>query len=95
MRARFWVLTLLALVLFLALPYTLGADTGLVATFLDIGQGDCCWLRLPNGDDVLVDGGKPQAGPTVVAYLTDHGVTEIDLMVATHGDADHIGGLPQ
>lgn len=42
---------------------------------------------------MLVDGGKPQAGPTVVAYLQQHGVTDIDLMVATHGDADHIGGL--
>jgi len=62
-------------------------------TFIDVGQGDSCWLHLPNGDDVLVDGGKPQAGPTVVAYLSEHGVTDIDLMVATHGDADHIGGL--
>jgi len=50
-------------------------------------------LHLPNGDDVLVDGGKPQAGPTVVAYLDEHGVTDIELMVATHGDSDHIGGL--
>ena len=62
-------------------------------TFIDVGQGDCSWLHLPNGDDVLVDGGKPEAGPTVVAYLEEHGVTDIELMVATHGDADHIGGL--
>ena len=45
----------------------------------------------PKPDDGL--GGKPQAGPTVIAYLDQHGVTDIDLMVATHGDADHIGGL--
>ena len=63
------------------------------ATFIDVEQGDSCWLHLPNGDDVLVDGGKSQAGPTVVAYLNEHGVTDIELMVATHGDADHIGGL--
>ena len=62
-------------------------------TFIDVGQGDSCWLHLPNGDDVLVDGGKPQAGPAVVAYLNEHGVADIELMVATHGDADHIGGL--
>ena len=65
----------------------------LMVHFIDVGQGDSCWLRLPNGDDVLIDGGKPQAGPTVVAYLQSHGVTDIELMVATHGDADHIGGL--
>jgi beta-lactamase superfamily II metal-dependent hydrolase len=61
--------------------------------WFDWWQGDSCWLRLPNGDDVLIDGGKSQAGPTVVAYLQSHGVTDIELMVGTHGDADHIGGL--
>jgi len=69
------------------------ATAPLTAAFIDVGQGDSCWLHLPNGDDVLVDGGKAQAGPTVVAYLNEHGVTDIELMVATHGDADHIGGL--
>ena len=69
------------------------STTPLSVTFIDVGQGDSCWLHLPDGDDVLVDGGKPQAGPTVVAYLDQHGVTDIELMVATHGDEDHIGGL--
>ncbi len=93
MRARLGVLLVLALAFFLHPHFLLRADTPLVATFIDVGQGDSCWLHLPNGDDVLVDGGKPHAGPTVVAYLSQHGVTDIDLMVATHGDADHIGGL--
>jgi len=91
--ARHWALVVLSVILFLFLWQTPHADTPFVATFIDVGQGDCCWLHLPNGDDVLVDGGKPQAGPTVVAYLSQHGVTDIDLMIATHGDADHIGGL--
>jgi len=58
-------------VLFLALAMAVLADT--TVTFIDVGQGDSCWLRLPNGDDVLIDGGKPQAGPTVVAYLQGRG----------------------
>ena len=69
------------------------ATAPLSVTFIDVGQGDSCWLHLPNGDDVLVDGGRPRAGPTVVAYLEEHSIADIDLMVATHGDADHIGGL--
>ena len=69
------------------------ASGALTAHFINVGQGDCCWLHLPNGDDILVDGGKPQAGPTVVAYLSQHGVSDIELLVGTHGDADHIGGL--
>lgn len=67
----------------------------MIVTFIDVGQGDAIWLHLPNGDDVLVDGGKPQAGPTVVAYLLEHGVSDIDVLVATHADSDHIGGLPE
>jgi len=58
------------------LPMLLGvvvvrAEGPLVATFFDVGQGDCCWLHLPNGDDVVVDGGKPQAGPTTVCLGKD------------------------
>jgi len=93
---RFWaVVTVLTLLL--AAPVSgihASANAGtLTVHFIDVGQGDSCWLHLPNGDDILVDGAKPQAGPTVVAYLSSHGVTDIELMVATHGDADHIGGL--
>lgn len=61
----------------------------LTAHFIDIGRGDSCWLRPPNGDDVLLDGGKPQAGPMVVVCLNSDGVTDIDLTVATHGDSGH------
>ncbi len=93
MSVKRWSLIILSLVTFACYTYVLYADAPLVATFINVGQGDSCWLRLPNGDDVLVDGGEPQAGPTVVAYLQQQGVTDIDLMVATHGDSDHIGGL--
>lgn len=61
---------------------------------IDVGQGDAIYIKLPNGDDLLVDGGKPAAGPTVVAYLLAQGVDDLELLVATHGDEDHIGGLP-
>lgn len=89
------ILLVLCLLAIVAAPWLrANADTGLLTVhFIDVGQGDSCWLHLPNGDDVLVDGGKRAAGPTVVAYLTGRGVTDIELMVATHGDLDHIGGF--
>ena len=65
----------------------------LTAHFIDIGRDDSCWLRPPSDDDVLLDGGKPQAGPMVVVCLNSDGVTDIDLTVATHGDSGHIRGL--
>ena len=60
--------------------------------FIDVGQGDSIFIDT-SGLDVLVDGGPRTAGHTVVEYLGNLSITKIDLMVATHMDADHIGGL--
>jgi competence protein ComEC len=59
-------------------------------TALDIGQGDAVLLR-SEGRTVLVDGGHDPA--LLAERLRSHGVGRIDLLVATHGDADHAGGL--
>ena len=70
------------------------ASSGTVkASFINVGQGDSILLRDENGFDVLIDGGKPAAGPTVVAYLRAQGVNDIDVMVSSHPDSDHVGGL--
>jgi competence protein ComEC len=59
--------------------------------FLDVGQGDATLIVAPEGKRVLVDGGR---SPTeVAATLRAAGVDTLDLVVATHADADHIGGL--
>lgn len=42
---------------------------------------------------MLIDGGKRESGKNVVAFLRDRGVEKLDYVVATHPDADHIGGL--
>jgi len=42
---------------------------------------------------VLADGGPRSAGPTVVAYLQQEGIDDIEVVVLSHGDADHVGGL--
>jgi competence protein ComEC len=63
-----------------------------MAYFIDVGQGDSIFIDT-SGLDVLVDGGPRAAGNTVVEYLGNLSITKIDLMVATHMDADHIGGL--
>jgi competence protein ComEC len=60
--------------------------------FVNVGQGDSIFID-SSGLDVLVDGRTRPAGDTVVEYLRNLGITKVDLMVATHMDADHIGGL--
>jgi beta-lactamase superfamily II metal-dependent hydrolase len=61
--------------------------------FIDVGQGDATLIRDGAGFDVLVDGGRPSAGETVLAYLREQGVDDLEVVLATHADQDHIGGL--
>lgn len=61
--------------------------------FIDVGQGDSIFIESPNGKTMLVDGGVKGAGQQVVSYLKELGVNKLDIVVATHPDADHIGGL--
>ncbi|MRH44638.1 MBL fold metallo-hydrolase [Aquibacillus halophilus] len=61
--------------------------------FINVGQGDSTLVKTPNGKTMLIDGGPPSAGEKVVTYLKQQGVTSIDVLVATHPDIDHIGGL--
>ncbi|TQR19376.1 MBL fold metallo-hydrolase [Psychrobacillus vulpis] len=61
--------------------------------FIDVGQGDSILIQSPEGKNMLIDGGKKDAGKQVVSYLQSQGVDELDYVIATHPDADHIGGL--
>ena len=65
--------------------------------FLDIGQGDAILVRAPNGMIMLIDGGHSSDDGTqvILPKLREWGAKQVDLMVATHPDADHIGGLPE
>ncbi|MGD0483846.1 MAG: DNA internalization-related competence protein ComEC/Rec2 [Gemmatimonadales bacterium] len=67
--------------------------------FLPVGQGDAAVLHTPGGRWILVDGGPRVAGhdagaTIVVPYLRDNGVRRLSAVVSSHGDADHLGGLP-
>ena len=59
--------------------------------FLDVGQGDAVLVRSPEGKTMLVDGGR--STERIREQLAAQGVGKIDLMVASHADADHIAGL--
>lgn len=67
--------------------------------FLDVNQGDSCFIRTANNVTILIDGGKGSGeeydyGKNVLSpYLLDHGITKIDYMICSHFDVDHCGGL--
>lgn len=62
---------------------------------LDVGQGDASLIRLPGNVSILVDGGRGFAYRSLEGSLRALGVHDLDLIVATHADADHIESLPQ
>ncbi len=95
--ASITLLILLSLTLFLSIGqpdvFAIAApDSGVTIHFIDVGQGDSIFIDY-SGLDVLIDGGPRTAGTTVVNYLNSLNITRLGLVVATHMDADHIGGL--
>lgn len=68
------------------------AQEDLLIDFIDVGQADSILIR--NQDKVmLIDAGTNEAGKTVVNYLQNLGITNIDYLIGTHPHEDHIGGL--
>lgn len=69
------------------------ATNDLKVYFLDVGQGDATYIKTPKGDDILIDGGNTDKGDLMVKYLKELKVDDIEVLIMTHPDADHIGGL--
>lgn len=64
----------------------------LCVVFLDVGQGDAIFVQSPAGVQLLVDTGRDQSVLRGVGDVMDFGDREIDHLLLTHPDADHIGG---
>lgn len=72
---------------------------GLTITCLDIGQGDCCVLKMPGGENFLIDGGSSNKKNTAVCqilpYLKNQGIATLDGIFVSHTDQDHISGIEE
>lgn len=63
--------------------------------FLDVGQGDAILIDSPTHERVLIDGGKNRKVVSELGKILPFADKRIDVVIATHPDADHIGGLPE
>jgi len=61
--------------------------------FLDVGQGDSILIESSNGNQLLIDSGRGARVITELASILKYGDKKIDAILATHYDADHIGGF--
>jgi competence protein ComEC len=64
----------------------------LSVSFIDVGQGDGVLVQA-GGESYLIDAGRPEEGPNVVDFLRSRDVDELDGIVVSNPDADHIGGF--
>lgn len=69
------------------------SDTALTVSFLDVGQGDAIFIETPSGQQMLIDGGSNRAVLRQLSRIMPWYDRTIDVVVATHPDQDHIGGL--
>lgn len=68
------------------------AEGVLEVHILDVGNADCILVR--QGESaMLIDAGERGDADTILDYLDAYGVTRLDLVVATHPHADHIGAM--
>lgn len=64
--------------------------------FLDVGQASSTLIILPNKATVLIDAGSGESENQLVKnlnfLLAENSLSEIDYMIFTHPDEDHVGG---
>lgn len=88
------VLSSLLLLLLITILFSLIPDNNkLVMYFCDVGQGDSTYIRFPNGDDMLVDGGPGNKVLDCLGKAMPFYDRHINVVILTHPQKDHLGGL--
>lgn len=67
-------------------------QTTMAVHFIDVGQGLSILVQ-SGGQNLLYDGGDQEHADDVVSYLQQQNVQNIDYMISSHYDEDHVSGL--
>ena len=86
-----FLLVIVNVIIFYSLYYVSG--TNLMVAFLDVGQGDAIFIKAPNGRQMLIDGGPNVSVLRELGQVMPFYDRSLDVIIATHADQDHIGGL--
>lgn len=69
------------------------SEHDLAVSFFDVGQGDAIFIESPTGAQILIDGGPDRSVLRELAKVMPWHDRSIDVVIATHPDADHVSGL--
>lgn len=73
--------------------FALNGPKVLKVDFLSVGQGDSAFIETPGMDKILIDGGPDSSVLGKLAENMPFWEKEIDLVILTHPDSDHVNGL--
>ncbi len=92
-RVTFLCLCGLVSALLLSLIFSSALPRPLKVSFLDIGQGDSILIETPSGHTMIIDGGPSDVVLARLNEQMNYFTRDIDVMISTHPDADHVTGL--
>lgn len=76
---------------------TTKVNTGLTITSIDVGQGDCFFIRSETNHVYLIDAGSSSRNKVgtyqTIPYLKSQGVNQIEAIFVSHADSDHMNGV--
>ena len=90
------ILTTVLIVALLVSAFVIFIPKSLKIHFVDVGQGDCCFIETPENKTILIDGGGSEFGnfdvgeSTLLPYILDRGYIKIDYIFISHFDTDHV-----
>ena len=69
----------------------------LIVSVLDVDQGQAVLVVAPDGSAALIDAGRSQARirEEIAPYARDLGVADLQYVILSHPDQDHVGGMPE
>lgn len=67
-------------------------ESAFTVRFIDVGQADSALISC-DGHHMLIDGGNRADSDLVYTVLKNENITHLDLVIGTHSDEDHIGGI--
>lgn len=90
----YWLGGLFVVAIFVWLAVFANAQSGLLEVhFLDVGQGKAIFVEAPDGNQILIDGGPDNSVIERLSATMPVFDRDIDLVILTHPDSDHLNGL--